>query len=68
MGGGYALSKFGVPPDGGGNMRVTALCNKESAMRRTLPASLGRDAFRRFLLPLLLPDGEGLALLFYSDI
>ena len=37
-------------------------------MRRTLPASLGRDAFRRFPLPLPLPDGEGLALLFYSDI
>ena len=40
-------------------MRVTALCNKESAIRRTLLASLDRDAFRRFPLPLPLPDGEG---------
>ena len=49
MGGG-ALPKFRVPPIGRGKFeKLPYVAIKESAaLRRTLLASLGRDAFRRF--------------------
>ena len=56
---GYALPKFGVRLTAGEICVATNAANKGSALRRTLLASLDRDAFRLFPHPCPSPTGRG---------
>ena len=59
MGGGYAPSKLGLPPDGGGSMRGVMPCYKESACGGRSSRHSAVTRFAGSPSPYPLPVGEG---------